>query len=330
MAALNNLGRFAEALDVSEELARDEPDLKGVAHVRGYALSRLGRYSEAAQAFEQARLEDRESYQSVLELALTRHRQGRDPEALKLILEWPVPPAEMDRRDRVFRGELLIRLGWADDALAGLLLFVDPDDSEPQGHYNLGWALFKTGRYAEAVESFDRAMACGMDTVELHSNRVRCLRLAGRGEAALPAAEALVERDPGNVDALLDLALLQREASRPLEALAAAERAWRIQPDAPDAAVLYALCLCQFDRLELALEVLQDSPTRDATTLAVLGQVLVRLQRYTAGLRLLDESLRLGAGGDNDSAVHKYRADALTMLGRYAEARDAATRGSRS
>ncbi len=93
--------------------------------------------------------------------------------------------------------------------------------------------IFHNGRYAEALEMFDRAVA--MDFYNARAQGGRCLALTqlGRPDEALHAAEIAIGCDPSYAPSYTALAYCYHRLGKPEEAQKAFERALALDPDEP-------------------------------------------------------------------------------------------------
>ncbi len=92
-------------------------------------------------------------------------------------------------------------------------LAIDPEYAP--AHANLGWiAMYGDNDVAGGAQHFKRALALDPMDLKVLSNSATLLSSLGRLDEALALEEALVRRDPVNVDTLFDLGLYQRMAGR--------------------------------------------------------------------------------------------------------------------
>ena len=108
-------------------------------------------------------------------------------------------------------------LGWA--------LAREPDNSEAVNMQ--GILLHTEGRFADAIETFERAEALGNRVAA--SNRGNSLLDMGRMEEALRAHRTAVERDPSHAGAQYNLALTQLRLGDWLQGWPAYEARWRFR-----------------------------------------------------------------------------------------------------
>lgn len=100
-----------------------------------------------------------------------------------------------------------------------------------------GVELLTTGRTAEAVETFRKAIAADPEQYEAYHGLVRALRDAGQLEQSIAAALALTALTPDDPLAHTALSISLQRAGQVPEAEAAAARArvleWKIQLQSP-------------------------------------------------------------------------------------------------
>ena len=116
---------------------------------------------------------------------------------------------------------------------------------------NLGNALQKLGRHAEAAEAYRKApgYAAAFSNLSISLNALR------RHEEALAACEEALRLKPAHVEALNNLGGTLLELDRPEEALAACERALALRPDYVEALSNLGAALKELDRPEEAVGV---------------------------------------------------------------------------
>jgi tetratricopeptide (TPR) repeat protein len=102
-----------------------------------------------------------------------------------------------------------------------------------------GLDLLAAGLPADAAQAFRAAIAADSAHVEAHHGLVRALRDAGRLEASVAAALALIALTPGDPLAHTALSISLQQAGHVPEAEAAAARArvleWKIELQSPKA-----------------------------------------------------------------------------------------------
>ena len=122
-------------------------------------------------------------------------------------------------------GVVLGRLGRSAEAVASYdrALASAPDSAE--AWYGRGMTLLAIGRPQDAIASFDRVLAVQPDFAQVHLLRAKLLADLGRPEAALQAIDKLLVIAPSLAEAWLGRSNILFEAKRYDEALTAADKA---------------------------------------------------------------------------------------------------------
>ncbi len=201
--AYSDAGRHADALRCLDRLLAMMP-FSPAAHLhhsmRGWALVRLGRWKEAADAFETA-VSQRPDFAGAWEnLGIVYGQLGRPEEALRCF-----------------------------DRLCVLLPRYAP------GHNYRGMALVQLYRYEGAVACFREALHLDPKFVPSLLNLGDPLSTLGRNEEALAAYEGVLKLDPKNAEAELGRGDILQILGRIDEAAAAYERAISLAPRWPAA-----------------------------------------------------------------------------------------------
>lgn len=185
---------------------------------------------------------------------------------------------------------------------------------------NQGSALLRLGRFAEALEAADAALALEQNQPVAHSTRGSALLSLGRPGEALAAFEQSLALRPDHGPALINQSLALRALQRPLDALAAVDQALAVAPDAPAALLNRAAALMDLGRPEEALASLDRLLARQPQ------QAKARLNRTLALLRLgrypeaLTEIQALRSAGQSVAGVLLVAAESLLQRDRAAQA----------
>ena len=238
--ALACMGRNEEALERYEAALALRPRLAECEFAAGFALARLGRTKEAETRYRRAVSARPDFAAAWINLGALLREQGKDlfaeaalrraiklrpdlvsawvnlavlerercrPEVAETYLRkaFALNPAQAETlvawcQFRVAERDLAGAWGWLRWALAH-----NPDFDEAVNLH--GILLHLDGRFAEAVETFERAEALGNRAAA--SNRGNSLLDLGHMEEALAAHQAAVERDPSSAGAKYNLALTQ-------------------------------------------------------------------------------------------------------------------------
>ena len=151
---------------------------------------------------------------------LVRAKQYAEAERLAGELQQEHPD---DPRVLALRGELLLALGRAKDAVDPLRRAVELDPDRPRVHFQLGSALAASGDDAGALEAFAAEVGISQDKEVLVLARLnRALLLERRGDKSGAAAElaSVLEVDPARGPVYGDLASLYLDLERPDDAVA--------------------------------------------------------------------------------------------------------------
>ena len=236
--ALATMGRNQEALERYQQTLVLRPQLPEAEFAAGFVLTRMGRRKEAENRYRRALVLRPDFAAAWMNLGSLLREQGREVYAEaalqravelrpELVSGW-VNLAILEReRSRPKEAEGYLRKAFAlnpeqVETLVAWCQFRAAEGDQAGAWQWLRWALtrepenaeavnmhgillHKEGRYAEAVEIFERAEALGSRPAA--SNRGNSLLDMGRMDEALRAHETAVERDPTHAGALYNLSL---------------------------------------------------------------------------------------------------------------------------
>ena len=200
--------RFEEALAAFRELGAAAPAFLEPWYHIGVCLVRLGRYAEAAEAFQSALQLDGQHLQSRLALAEALRLAGRPQDAravLSALAESRDAPSEAWMR----LGLLLADIGQPDEALQALERAIQRGASEtsPEAAQLRAAAaalLQDRGDYARAADLYRLALAVRQDDPALLFNYGSTLASLDRIGEAQAAWKEAIERDPSLAPALIE------------------------------------------------------------------------------------------------------------------------------
>ncbi len=135
------------------------------------------------------------------------------------------------------RGNELFTQGRPADALLSYDQAIALDPAHATALANRGEALLALGRGDDAAASYERALALRSDRADLFYNHGTILLGLRRHEDALASFDRALALDPDSVDALYNRGNALAELKRPADALASYDRALALQTD--DAATLF-------------------------------------------------------------------------------------------
>jgi tetratricopeptide (TPR) repeat protein len=289
-------------------------------------------------------------------LADQYHRAGRFDDALAALQQClDAEPGHAVARGRV--AAVLLSLHRFADAEAQLRELTAGDAADPALLHNLGIARFCQGRWSEALAAFSDAQARGLAGANAQAANLRYLTLthhhlgdtaaaleAGRQWAALDAqaaggylaliemdhgdmaaahrrATAVLERDPGNVDAAVVEGMWSTEAQDIGAASAHFDRVVRAEPDNARGWLGLGLTHLYEERSAAAIDALQHATRlmpRHAATLTTLAWARFLARELSAAEQTFREAIALDRGF---AEAHGGLALTLVYLKRYTEAR---------
>ncbi len=150
-------------------------------------------------------------------------------------------------------GIALLHLKRPAEALASYdtAIALKPDFAE--AHYNRGIALRDLKRPGDALTSYDTAIALKSDDAEAHYNRGNALRDLNRPEDALASYDRAIALRPDHADAFNNRGAALLDLKRPEEALASCDKAIGLKPDHAGAHNNRGNALRELQRPEAAL-----------------------------------------------------------------------------
>jgi tetratricopeptide (TPR) repeat protein len=250
---------------------------------------------------------------------LAHHQGGRLAQAETLYRE--TLALQPDHADALhLLGVIASQVGRHDVAVDLIGRAIARDRMSPLYHSNHGLALAGLKRFAEAIESHDRALSLRPDNAEVRYNRGNALLALGRPHEALEAYERALLARPDHVEALCNRGAALAALGRNDDALLSYDRALAVAPDFSEALANRGNALKALGRLDDALLSYDRALTArpgDAQALFNRGVTLHELKRFEAALASYDAAL--AASPDYAEALSN-RGDAFRELGRLQDA----------
>ncbi|MEA2952493.1 MAG: hypothetical protein QOJ96_2013, partial [Alphaproteobacteria bacterium] len=248
-----------------------------------------------------------------------RYQQNRYGEALRLI----AAALKTDSKSVAALsnyGLVLDKLGSRADAVATYdkALALAPDNAAL--HYNRGIVLHALGRDAEAVQSYDKALAIRPNDADTLSDRGNALRVLGRRDEALASFDEALDLMPGHINALYSRATLLHEFGRFAEALKCCNIFLVLKPDHTEALNVKGKSLVALGRADEALASYDKALAIDPQHVNVLlsrCKTLGSLGRNEEALETCDRALAIAP--DDVSALN-MRGGLLQLLRRHDDA----------
>jgi tetratricopeptide (TPR) repeat protein len=197
LATLTNaqIQRWRDSFTLFEHTLAVTPANLHIEHNLALALGGSGRYDEAAAHLEKALQIDRNFYDGLVGMGVTREFQGRLPEAIDYfqaaIRSQPDLPTA-----HVQLGHVL----WSQNSDQGALEEISrasqlaPKDGDIRADFGL--ALELVGRIPEAIEQFHEALQMNPDNAEAHANLGLALLASGEPRESIPEFEIALRLKP--------------------------------------------------------------------------------------------------------------------------------------
>jgi protein O-GlcNAc transferase len=189
--------------------------------------------------------------QHLYDQAIAAQKSGNLMEAERnyreILLKTPTPEVMVNH------GNVLARLGRSAEAMVSFdrALAVRPDFFE--GQFNRANLLLEMKRSVEALIGFDRALVLRPDVPAAWNNRGTALRQLRRLDDALASYDRAIALAPTHVNALTNRAIALFDLRRLDKALAAADRALEVQPGFAEALYMRGNILRDLGRIADAL-----------------------------------------------------------------------------
>ena len=250
---------------------------------------------------------------------LAHHQEGRLAQAETLYRE--TLALQPDHADALhLLGLIASQVGRHDVAVDLIGRSIAHDRFNPVYHSNHGLALASLRRFAEAIESYDRALSLRPGNAEVLYNRGNALLALARQHEAIEAYERAILARPDYAEALCNRGAAFMALGRHDDALASYDRAVAVAPDFSEALSNRGNALKALGRLDDALASYDRAlvaRSDDAQALFNRGVTLHELKRFDLALESYDRALAVRP--DHVEALSN-RGDALHELGRLEDA----------
>lgn len=253
-----------------------------------FALHTKGKFAEAERAYADLLRREPDNFQAMYLCGVLALQRGQIPRGIELLQE------SLKREPR-----------------------------QPLAYRDLGNGLQQARRFAEALDSYDKALALKPDLADIHNNRAVALASLGRRGEALESYGRAVALKPDYAQAYNNRGTVLLDLGRAGEALEDFSRAIALNPSYATAFNNRGNVLNQLGRHEEALKdhdcAIALNP-QAAESHDKRGNVLMALGRARAALESFDRAIAIDPGL---SSAHNGRGTALAMLGHPQEALEA-------
>ena len=216
--------QYEEALALCEEGRRRDPirQTGNTWAFQGKVYNEMGRLAEAAAAYENAYAADPMNPAALLGLAVCAERDGRYQRTVELCSRVSPGHAEW-LESRMILARAYLSLDRGDQAVNAMRELRAAAPNEAEVHRVLGDVLHRTGRLAEAEESYRRAIELNPRDARSHYSLGLALRDQGNLDASITPLKTAVQIDPSLHTAWLALARIHAERGEVEQGLACLE-----------------------------------------------------------------------------------------------------------
>ena len=248
-----------------------------------------------------------------LQAALSHHRAGRLPEALRIYKR--ILKKSPDHVGCVY--SLAMLYAQQSDYKAAADLFRRAARLKPDlvdAHYNLAVALGMAGNYDGAARSYETVLKLDPRHVNARNNYATALLHAGRPADALSQYDLLIAQGPASADAFINRGTAHHALKRTAEALADYDRAIALRPDFAEAHLNRGNALVELRRSDDALASYQKAIALQpgfADAYNNMANIYSHLGRYEEAVTAYDKGLALQP---EDSEARSMRFSANMQL----------------
>ncbi|HXO28182.1 MAG TPA: tetratricopeptide repeat protein [Thermoanaerobaculia bacterium] len=321
-AALLELGRVEDALQVLDRAVALDPNYAFGLAARGQVLHLLGRFAEALESLQRAVALDPGNAIWMAGCGEVLRQLGRFDEALE-ILDRAIASRPQLAFAHGTRAGILWASGRLEEALTAADRAIELDPKYLFALFVESAVLRRLGRLEQALAALDQAVALDPDDASIHTRRGDTLRRLGRLEEALAALDRAVALDPGNASVHADRGDVLRRLGRLDDALVALDRAVELQAADPFAQALRGDVLLALQRPQDALAALEraiELDPSDAYANARRAQALLVLNRHDEALQAVERTLALGPPPAEEADALVARAEVLRLRGGWQDA----------
>ena len=231
--ALNQAGKFSDAIGHFEQALRLKPDFAEAHNNLGNALFHLGHVQEAIGQYERALQLSPRSVSVHFNLGIALEQAGRAQDAITQYEQ--ALQTKPDYAEAHYNlGNLLSQQGNPSEAIAQYQQALRLDPHSAQAHYNLGNVLFHLNQSSQAIQQWELAVQAKPDFAEAHFNLGNALLRAGQLQEASRHYMRAVQIRPDYVEAHYNLGMALMDLGRFPEAAEHLEQALRLRPNYPE------------------------------------------------------------------------------------------------
>jgi tetratricopeptide (TPR) repeat protein len=265
-------GKFAEATKSYRRAAQLDPNTAIIRTHLGKVYRELGNDYEAQDALERALDLDPRHSPTLTELGILAERKGEFARAAQLYAN--AVDAMPQNVQAIFRqGVMCLQLEQAYDALPLLTAAAKAMPDSAEVHWYHGEALRRTDGGEAALTPYRKAIRLAPENMTYRHAFARHAITLKRWEDARLALDTILEREPGNVEALLQLADLNVHKGAFAAALEVYSQALELQPQEATLYLQMAGIYAKIGQLDDGIRILQQAVTLIGETPDLLSQI---------------------------------------------------------
>jgi tetratricopeptide (TPR) repeat protein len=195
----------------------------------------------------------------------------------------------------------------------------DPTDARPWN--NMGVALAATGKTADAITSYQKALSINNDSSQTHNNLGSALAESGHLDEAMTHIQKAIELNPDNGAARINLGHLLEVRGHRDEAIQQLTAGIELAPKNSDGHNIYGVILARQGKLDEAIAELQKAVAlapNSAECHYNLGRAFAASNRFTDALPQLETAARLT--GSREPEILQLLAAMYSETGNYPRA----------
>ena len=224
LIALSARGDAKAAIDAAQAIARQFPNSIELLNIIGVANIKLGRFNEAAVAFEKALAVDPACVEARWNLGRALKSLGRAGDALVHYEEARrIAPHRPEAHKNV--GDAYLGMRHLKDATEAYERALELNPDYPEAYNNLGFALIELGRLENAAAALEKAIKINPNFAEAHNNLGNALKHLGRHGDAIARYEEAIRIKPDYAEAYNSLGAAFSDLGRRDDAAASYEKA---------------------------------------------------------------------------------------------------------
>ncbi|HWO12003.1 MAG TPA: tetratricopeptide repeat protein, partial [Polyangiaceae bacterium] len=228
--ALTRLGRFDEAMQAFQSVVQTDKDFPGLAVERGRLFEVSGRNAEALTEYEGALKQTPDDPDVQVRVGCARVSTGQAP-AAQGVLEAALKQRPRSAEASYCLGRALFDREAFGEALTRFERAIDIDPTRAIYHLYAGWVATEMSRQGDARKALDKALELDKGLGDAYWLRGRLLLKQGATKDAILDLERALELAPQRQDTIADLAVAYADIGRLPKALDLWEQALGRDPD---------------------------------------------------------------------------------------------------